>query len=39
VSEVVASFPEPGEYLIVCNEYCGLSHHLMQAKLLVENAP
>jgi cytochrome c oxidase subunit 2 len=36
VSEVVTSFPEPGEYLIVCNEYCGLSHHLMQAKLVVE---
>ena len=38
VSEVVASFPEPGEYLIACNEYCGLSHHLMQGKLVVEDA-
>jgi cytochrome c oxidase subunit 2 len=32
------SFPRPGEYLIVCNEYCGLSHHLMQGKLIVEGA-
>jgi cytochrome c oxidase subunit 2 len=38
VSEVIASFPEAGEYLIVCNEYCGLSHHLMQGKLVVEDA-
>jgi len=22
----------------VCNEYCGLSHHLMSAKLIVEGA-
>ena len=27
---------KPGKYLIVCNEYCGLSHHLMQAPLYVE---
>ena len=39
VSELVTSFPKAGEYLIVCNEYCGLSHHLMQAKLIVEGAP
>jgi cytochrome c oxidase subunit 2 len=36
VSEVVTVFHEPGEYLIACNEYCGLSHHLMQARLVVE---
>lgn len=29
---------QPGEYLIVCNEYCGLGHHLMSAKLIVEEA-
>ena len=28
-------FDEPGEYLIVCNEYCGLGHHFMQGKLIV----
>jgi len=36
VSEVVTTFPEPGEYLIVCNEYCGSAHHLMQGTLVVE---
>ena len=39
VSELVTTFPQAGEYLIVCNEYCGLSHHLMQARLVVEEAP
>ncbi|HVS14117.1 MAG TPA: cytochrome c oxidase subunit II [Thermoanaerobaculia bacterium] len=36
VSEVTVRLPRPGEYLIVCNEYCGLSHHLMQGRLIVE---
>ncbi len=39
VSELVTSFPKAGKYLIVCNEYCGLSHHLMQATLIVEQTP
>jgi cytochrome c oxidase subunit 2 len=26
----------PGKYLIVCNEYCGLNHHAMQAPFYVE---
>ena len=38
VSQFTATFDRPGEYLIVCNEYCGLSHHLMSAKLIVEQA-
>ena len=29
---------EPGEYLIVCNEYCGLGHHLMKGRIIVEEA-
>lgn len=36
VTEFTMTFPEPGEFLVVCNEYCGLSHHLMQARLIVE---
>jgi cytochrome c oxidase subunit 2 len=36
VSETVATFSEPGEYLVVCNEYCGLGHHAMQGTLIVE---
>ena len=31
VSEFTTVFERPGEYLIVCNEYCGLSHHVMHA--------
>ena len=36
VSQFTTVFRDPGEYLIVCNEYCGLGHHLMSAKLIVE---
>lgn len=25
-----------GEYLIVCNEYCGLDHHTMKGRIVVE---
>lgn len=38
VSEQTVTFETPGEYLIVCNEYCGLGHHDMQARLVVEAA-
>jgi cytochrome c oxidase subunit 2 len=38
VSQFTTVFRTPGEYLIVCNEYCGLAHHLMSAKLIVEEA-
>jgi cytochrome c oxidase subunit 2 len=38
VSQTTATFDTPGDYLIVCNEYCGLGHHDMQAKLIVEAA-
>ena len=38
VSQFTTVFREPGEYLIVCNEYCGLGHHVMSAKLIVEEA-
>ena len=36
VSEVTTTFDTPGEYLVVCNEYCGLAHHLMQGTVVVE---
>jgi cytochrome c oxidase subunit II len=36
VSQFTTVFRQPGEYLIVCNEYCGLGHHLMAGKLIVE---
>ena len=36
VSQATATFDTPGEYLVVCNEYCGLAHHLMQGTVVVE---
>ncbi|RXT08916.1 cytochrome c oxidase subunit II [Ammoniphilus sp. CFH 90114] len=35
ISKHTAVFNQPGEYLILCNEYCGLGHHVMNAKLEV----
>lgn len=34
VSQFTTQF-DPGEYLVACNEYCGLSHHTMAGKLQV----
>jgi cytochrome c oxidase subunit 2 len=39
VSQFTTTFATPGEYLIVCNEYCGTGHHTMSAKLIVEPRP
>jgi cytochrome c oxidase subunit 2 len=36
VTQVTTTFPKPGEYLIVCDEYCGTGHHTMSGKLIVE---
>ena len=35
VSQFTTQFPEPGEYLIACNEYCGVGHHMMATKMHV----
>lgn len=35
VSELVTTVDKAGEYLIVCNEYCGSGHALMQSMLKV----
>lgn len=39
VSQLTYTFPAPGEYLIVCNEYCGTGHHTMGGKVVVEARP
>ena len=36
VSQFSVTFARPGEYLIVCNEYCGVLHHGMTGKLVVK---
>lgn len=38
ISRNTHTFDEPGEYLIICHEYCGLGHHLMSGKVIVEPA-
>ncbi|WP_254762924.1 cytochrome c oxidase subunit II [Natrinema marinum] len=35
VSQMTVKFDEPGEYGILCNEYCGEYHHTMEGKLNV----
>lgn len=36
VSQFTITFDTPGEYLIACNEYCGILHHGMVGKLIVQ---
>lgn len=36
ISKVSHTFDEPGEYLILCNEYCGLGHEYMANTITVE---
>ncbi|WP_420630883.1 cytochrome c oxidase subunit II [Candidatus Leptofilum sp.] len=37
VSQLTATFDEPGEYNFICNEYCGINHQIMYGKLIVED--
>lgn len=36
ISKLTTRFDRPGEYLIVCHEYCGGGHHLMAGKIIVK---
>ncbi len=36
VSEFNYRFQHPGEYLLICHEYCGILHHTMSAKVIVK---
>jgi len=36
VTQLTHTFRTPGEYRIVCHEYCGLGHHTMTAKVIVQ---
>jgi cytochrome c oxidase subunit II len=36
VSQMRYTFREPGEHLIICHEYCGIGHHLMHGRIIVE---
>ncbi|HLU26773.1 MAG TPA: cytochrome c oxidase subunit II [Longimicrobiales bacterium] len=36
VTRTTYTFREPGEYQMLCHEYCGLGHHIMAGKVIVE---
>ncbi|MDT8435386.1 MAG: cytochrome c oxidase subunit II [Gemmatimonadota bacterium] len=36
VTEYTYTFEQPGEYLLICHEYCGRAHHEMGGKVIVE---
>lgn len=36
VSRNTVVLREPGEHLLVCHEYCGIGHHAMAGKVVVE---
>lgn len=35
VTQKSYTFDEPGNYLVLCNEYCGTGHHFMQTEIEV----
>jgi cytochrome c oxidase subunit 2 len=35
VARVTARFDRPGEYPLLCHEYCGIAHHAMAGKVIV----
>ena len=39
VARVTARFDRPGEYPFLCHEYCGIAHHTMWGKVIVEAKP
>jgi cytochrome c oxidase subunit 2 len=39
VARVTARFDQPGEYPIICHEYCGIAHHTMWGKVVAEPRP
>jgi cytochrome c oxidase subunit 2 len=36
IAHVEAHFDTPGEYPMLCHEYCGIAHHTMAGKVIVE---
>lgn len=36
ISQLTATFDEPGEYDFVCHEFCGAAHQTMFGKIIVE---
>src|SRR5690625_533857 len=36
IQTISQKFDEPGEYLILCNEYCGIGHQMMSGTITVK---
>jgi cytochrome c oxidase subunit 2 len=36
ISRVTARFDQEGEFFMACHEYCGIAHHTMGGKVIVE---
>jgi cytochrome c oxidase subunit 2 len=36
VARATAQFNRPGEHLVICHEYCGIGHHTMFGRVIVE---
>ncbi|MBI3635230.1 MAG: cytochrome c oxidase subunit II [Candidatus Rokubacteria bacterium] len=36
IGHAEARFDKPGAYPIICHEYCGIAHHTMSGKVIVE---
>lgn len=36
ITRVEAHFEKPGEYPLLCHEYCGIAHHMMWSRVIVE---
>lgn len=36
ISKVAHTFDEPGTYNFICHEYCGVAHHTMFGRIIVE---
>lgn len=37
IAEYTQTFNEPGEFLFVCHEYCGIGHQVMYGSVIVED--
>jgi cytochrome c oxidase subunit 2 len=37
VARATATFERPGEHVFLCHEYCGIAHHTMFGKVIVED--
>ena len=38
ITRTTVRFSRPGEYPFYCHEYCGVGHHVMSGRIIVESA-